>query len=136
MPKWGPNLDEDFIVDAGSPLTADFADNSRVGRLAGGSGVGQMFLYVDYTKGDETEMDVDVRFSSAEDAPPGETFFTEVISSDVGALGVFRYRLIATENYRIPIQFGRSEDYAQVSVRGTGGAGPFTGTANLFFGIG
>jgi hypothetical protein len=133
MPKWGPNLDEDFVVAA---LTAAFADNSKIGRLAGGSGVGQLFLYVDYTKGDEAEMEVEVRFSSAEDAPPGETFFTETIVSDVGSVGVFLFKMSATEKYRIPIQFGKSEDYAQVSVRGTGGAGPFTGTANLFFGIG
>jgi len=120
----------------GSPLTANFADNRRVGRLAGGTGVGQMFLYVEYTKGDETNLEIEGRFSSAEDAPPGETFFSETISSDAGIVALFRYRLSLTENYRIPIQFGKSEDYVQISVKGTGGAGPFTGTANLFFGIG
>lgn len=133
MPKWGLNLDEDFNVVA---LTAAFADNRKVGRLAGGSGVGQMFLYVEYTKGDETNLEIEGRFSSSEDAPPGETFFAEAIASDVGNVGIFRYRLLATENYRIPIQFGKSEDYVQISVRGTGGAGPFTGTATLFFGVG
>ncbi len=133
MPKWGPNLDQDFVVAA---LTAAFADNSKIGRLAGGSGVGQLFLYVDYVRGDETAMEIEARFSSAEDAPPGETFFTEIIAADSGAVGRFLYRLQSTEQYRIPIQFGKSEDYIQVSVRGTGGAGPFTGTANLFFGIG
>jgi len=133
MPKWGINLDEDFIVAA---LTADFADNSRVGRLAGGTGVGQLFLYVEYEKGDEDALEIEARYSSAEDAPPGETFFVETISSDAGLVGVFHYKLEGTDDYRIPIQFGRSEDYVKISVRGTPGAGPFTGTATLFFGIG
>jgi len=136
MPKWGENVDQTFEVGVGSPLTANFADNSRVGRLAGGSGVGQMFLYVEYTKGDETAMEIEARFSSAEDAPPGETFFTETIVADTGLVGKFAFSIASTENFRIPLQFGRSEDYVEISVRGTGGAGPFTGTANIFFGIG
>lgn len=133
MPKWGVNLDEDFNVVA---LTADFADNIRVGRLAGGTGVGQMFLYIEYEKGDEDALEIEVRYSSSEDAPPGEMFFIETISSDDGDVGVFYYRLKSTGDWRIPIQFGRSEDYVKVSVRGIPAPGPFTGTATLFFGIG
>lgn len=136
MPKWGLNQTEDFIIDAGSPLTAAFPDNSHIGRLAGGTGVGQMFLYVDYTKGDEATFEIEVAMSSAEDAPPGETFYDETIADDSGNVTLFTYKLLATKAYRIPIQFGRQEDYAQVSVRGTGGPGPFTGTAILCFGIG
>ena len=135
MPSWGPNLDEDFVIGAGD-LTADFADNTRVGRLAGGSGVGQMFLYVEYEKGDEVELEIEVRFSSSEDAPPGEAFFAETITDDAGAVENFVYKRATSEQFRIPIQFGKSEDYCRISVRGTGGAGPFTGEAILFFGIG
>jgi len=130
MGKWGVNQDETFEV---TTLTADFADNIR---LANVPYVIQAFLYIMYTQGDETELEIRVEESCVENEDPvTEHYFVETIADNSGYVEPFIFKLTASGNYRIPIQVGEGEDRMRVAVRGGGGAPPYSGTAKLFFSI-
>ena len=129
MGKWGVNQDETFVV---TTLTADYADNRRLANLPD---VIQYFLYIDYTKGSETALEIRVEVSCVEDDNPAtEGYYVETIADNDGYVEQFIFKLTESDKYRIPLQVGEGEDRVRVAVRGAG-TPPFSGTAVLHFSI-
>lgn len=129
MSKWGADYDETFVV---TTLTADFDDNVRLGNVPD---VIQAFVYIDYTKGSETSLEIRIEESMIDDDnPTTELYFGETIADNNGDVEQFVLRLYASGNYRLPLQIGKAEDRIRVAVRGAG-TPPFSGTATLYYGV-
>ena len=131
MGKWGYNQDETFVIASGS-LTPNFGDNIRIANCPT---VIQAFLYVDYTKGSESALEVRVEESFVDDDnPTTELYFQETIVDNAGLVELYTFRFEVTGKYRIPYQIGESEDRLRVAARGVG-TPAFSGTVKLYFGI-
>ena len=78
---------------------------------------GQATLYVKYTKGDETSMQVKIEFGIDETTWYQDTEYVYSGGVDTGAQKVITYT--STGNYRIPLQV--TDNYIKVSVKATGG---------------
>lgn len=131
MGKWGYDQNETFNIASGG-LTLNFEDNLRI---ANAPTVIQFFLYVDYSKGNETELQIRVEESFVDDDDPNtEQYFQETIVDNAGLVELYTFRFTETGKYRIPFQLGESEDRVRVSARGEG-APAFTGEVKLYFGI-
>jgi len=124
--NWGENYDQTFDI---TNLTTTFSDNSRVALTPA---VIQAFVYIDYTKGNEDELQVLVEYSPVfDDTSPSNLFFADTISDNDGTTETFIFRFTQSGTFRIPVQLGESEDRIRVSCRGAG-TPPFTGTASLY----
>jgi hypothetical protein len=131
MGKWGYDQDETFNIASGG-LTLNFADNQRIANCPT---VIQGFLYIDYTKGNETELQVRLEESFVDDDnPTTELYFQETIIDNAGLVELYTFKFTESGMYRIPFQLGESEDRIRVSARGEG-TPAFSGEVNLYFGI-
>lgn len=131
MGKWGPDQDDTFVVAAGS-LTDTFEDNMRV---ANTPTIIQAFIYIDYTQGNETKLEMRVEESPQEDeGVTVEDYFVETIADNEGCVTPYIFCFETSGRYRIPFQIGESEDRLRVAVRGAG-TPAFTGSVTLLYGV-
>lgn len=127
---WGPDENENFeILPAGSPLTDNFDDNAKIANLRQ---TDTFILYIDYKRGAETRIEIRMRYSLLNDAPPGEDFFEEsVVDNDTGQVTPFIHYIDADGKYRLGVPLGIREDRVEISVRGVGAGGPYDGEVKL-----
>lgn len=123
--RWAVTGDQDFIVTA---LTNNFDNNKKIALV---DQVQQFILYLDYSKGTETTLEIRLKYAHKWDTP--KKFYQESIM-DIGTqiLVPYVFKINASGQYRIPIPVGIQEDQVEVSVRGVGTA---SGTVNLDFTI-
>lgn len=78
---------------------------------------GQTTIYVKYTKGDETSMQVKIEYGNNTTTMYQDTEYTYAAGVDTGTLKVITYT--ATGNYRIPLP--TTDKNLKISVKATGG---------------
>lgn len=122
--SWGLSEDATFEVSA---LTPDYDDNKRVAVV---KQTDNFILYVDYDKGAETEMQVQVSFSMYKDTDSSFARESIVAVSD-GIVTPFFYRFTVSGTYRLAIPISPNEVLVEVAARGFGGVPD--GSANFQF---
>ena len=112
MGRWGETEDQDFIAT----LTNDFSNNEEVALLPQ---VQQFILYLDYTKGSESSLEIKLEYALQWNTP--KVFYQESIM-DIGSQIVTPYviTISVSGKYRIPLPVGIQEDQIKISVRGVG----------------
>ena len=124
MPLWGPKQDETFVIGTGE-LTLFFTDNQKVAVLRA---AGHFNIYIDYTKGTEDEIQIQIETEIKDDTPGG--FFIEA-ARDVNDGKYIKdpIRIVETSRLRIPIPVVAGESKARVSIKAVGSVvtpGPVT----------
>ncbi len=90
----------------------------------------QVTIYVEYTKGDETSMQVKVETGNDTTTMYQDTEYTYAGGVDTGVPKVVTYS--ATGNYRIPLPV--TDKYLKVSVQATGGTPTGTAMVDAYLG--
>lgn len=125
MGRWGTAGNEDFNV---TTLSNNFDDNKKVALLPQ---VTQVIIYLNYTKGSETRLEVRFRYAHKFDTP--KVFYQEsLLDINTQQVTLYVMEITASGPYRIPLPVGVQEDQIEVAVRGIGVPSP-TGTATLDF---
>lgn len=127
--KWGLNRDQTFE----GTLTANFSDNSRVGNIHNANVWG---LYIDYTKGSEDKMLIQIEYSSVSDIPPREEekFFVDSYIEGIEDVKPQYLAVSSSGTYRILFGCILREDRIRVSVKGVGNLSS-PGTFKLYYDI-
>lgn len=125
MGRWDETEDQDFIV---TTLTTDFDDNKQIALVPQ---VQQFILYIDYTKGTETSLEIKIEYAPAH-TDPKEFYQETLMDIQAQTVNVYVFKIGASGKFRIPIPVGIQEDQLKVSVRGVGTP---TGTLTLDFSV-
>lgn len=89
-------------------------------------------LYLDYIKGDETSIELQLEYSHKGDVEGSEVWFAESVGSSANpsVVAVKQYQFTATGKYRLPIPGSYAEDKIRISFKRTGGVAPGTITVD------
>lgn len=112
------------LVASGGALTSSYAAQ---GDVVGSMGRDQLTLLVDYTKGDETSMELEIEFSDTSDFT--DAYKQTVVETASGESTVYKrnFKFTATGKYLVPAAlYGQ---YVRVNAKATGGTP--TGTVGI-----
>ena len=113
------------VIFDGVTLTGAYAGNEAEVAKEFRSGIS---LFISYTKGDETTMEIKIEFSPQSDTEGAEDWYQETSDSG-GTITLFERQFTGTGLYKVDVPGTPKEDKIRISVKGTGG-GP-TGTVSI-----
>lgn len=125
MPRWNPSKTnpsgEDFKFGGTSPvIPADYT--ALLTKVANVRDVDETVLYIDYTKGTETGLELRIELSNTQDpSSVSERFYQiGVLDTTTGVLVLTTIKIAATGKYRMPLPTLMQEDRLRVAIRDSG----------------
>lgn len=122
---------ERFQIADGELTDAYIAANTKLAKLDESK---KVFLYVEYTKGAETDLELRLSLANGDINDNAKLFQDQEVAAD-GTVTPRTYTLTGSGLYRIPLDVAPSERLLEVAARGVGAGSPYAGAVvELFFG--